>query len=404
MLNADKALQIILKTAKPLSRERVKLRNALGRTLAEDVVANENVPSFNNSAMDGFALRSSDISRASKNTPITLALVGESSAGSVFQPKLGKGAAVRIMTGAKIPDGADAIVPVELANVLDDTHVQFLSATKKGSHVRRAGEEIKSKEVVLKKGELLSPARLGVLASLGRSKVRVTRQPRVNILATGSELVKVGKRIAEGQIRNSSSYALAGFVEEAGGEAAMLGIVKDKKKRIRNAIKKGLTCDILLITGGVSVGKYDLVKDILSHVGVEIKFWRVNIKPGKPLLFGRFKNTLVFGLPGNPVSTGVTFLQFVRPAINKMLGRPLQRPMRLLAVLDEAIKKKDRRRHFVRGLATSRNGMIHVRTTGTQSSAVLSSIAKANCLILLPEAVSSMKRGRKVEIELLTLV
>ena len=401
VLNADKALQTILKETKTLSSEKAKLRNALGRTLAEDIVAAENIPPFDNSAMDGFAVHSADVKKASQKIPITLSVAGESSAGNVFDKKLNQGEAVRIMTGAKLPDGADCIVPIELVKIGDEQKVEFSAPSKAGAHIRRAGEDFKKKEVALSKGELISPAQLGVLASFGYSKVRVVCKPKVNILATGDELVEVADKLSEGQIRNSSSYALAGFVEQAGGEATLLGIVRDKRKRIRKAIKAGLDCDVLLITGGVSVGKYDLVKDILADLGVGIKFWKVNIKPGKPLVFGKFKKTLVFGLPGNPASTSVTYLQFVRPAIHKMLGRFSPGLLRLSAILDEPITKNDGKRHFIRGIATTKGGTLHVCTTGTQSSGAMSSISKANCLIIIPEKISSLKKGSKVEVEML---
>lgn len=401
MLSAGKALQKILHAAKPLPSTKVKLRNALHRVLAETVTAGENIPPFDNGAMDGFVVRSGDVSQASKRTPAALAIVGESSAGNVFRKRVGKGEAVRIMTGGKIPRGADAVVPIELVQVKGDTHILVTSPAKPGQHIRRAGEDIRKNEIVLKRGELLTPARLGVLASLGRTKVRVARRPHVNILATGDELVEVRERPREGQIRNSSSYALAGLVEQHGGVSRMLGVVSDRKKKMRKAVKRGLDCDILLITGGVSVGKYDFVKEILKDAGVTIVFWQVNIKPGRPLLFGKIKRTLVFGLPGNPVSTGVTFLQFVRPAIHRTAGRSDARPVLLSAVLDEEIRKNDGKRHFLRGIAARRGGVLYVRKTGSQSSGVMSSLAKGNCLIIVPEKTTLVKKGEMVEIELL---
>lgn len=402
MINADKALKIILHECHALSSEKVKLRETLGRTLAKDIVATENIPPFDNSSMDGFAVHSGDIKKASKKIPVVLAVVGESSAGNVFRAKVNRGKIIRIMTGAKIPEGADCVVPIELVSIADEKNVQFVAPAKTGAHIRRAGEDIKINEVALGKGEVVGPAQIGVLASLGCSKVEVTRKPNVQIIATGDELVEVANDLSDGQIRNSSSHALAGFVKQAGGKSPVVAIVPDRKKRIRKAIKAALSCEVLLITGGVSVGKYDLVKEILEELQVEIKFWRVNIKPGRPLLFGKYNDTLVFGLPGNPASTSVTFLQFVRPALEKMLGRNMREPLRLSAVLDEPLVKKDGKRHFVRGIATSVKGILHVRTTGTQSSGVMSSMAKANCFIILPEESSSLKKGSRVEVEMMS--
>jgi molybdopterin molybdotransferase len=402
MISFQQALQKIRKEAQPCSTEKVKLRNALHRTLGEDIVAKENIPPFDNSAMDGFALRSNDVRNATKKNVVRLKVVGESSAGSPFDERIGQNESVRIMTGAKIPAGADAVVPIESVEVLDDDTIQVNAPVKAGAHVRRAGEDVRKKETVLRKGEFLAPARIGLLASLGYSKVSVARKPRVHILATGDELVQIDDKLNEGQIRNSNSYTLASYVEQTGGEPEVLGIAPDKKKKLRKAVGKALDCDILLITGGVSVGKYDVVKDILERVGVKIEFWRVNIKPGKPLVFGTFGKTLVFGMPGNPVSTSVAFLQFVRPAMRKMLGDVGTTDLQISAILDEPISKHDGKQHFVRGIAASRNGQMHVRTTGTQSSGALSSVAKANCLIIMPEKTMSLKKGSRVLIELLS--
>ncbi len=399
MLNADRALSIVLKAVKPLEAEQVKLRDALGRTLAEDIVAAENLPPFDNSSMDGFAVAAADLAHASARTPVTLTVIGEASAGNVFRARLRPGEAVRIMTGGKIPAGADSVVPIELVRTPDEQRVRFENPVKPGANIRRAGDDIRKNTCALRKGAVLTPARVGILAALGYAEVRMTRQPKVNILATGDELVAVHKKPREGQIRNSSSYVLQGYVRQAGGKPVLLGIVGDKKKRLRKVVEAGLNADILLVTGGVSVGKYDLVGDILQKLGVQIKFWRVNIKPGKPLLFGTFKETLVFGLPGNPVSTGVTFLQFVRPALGAMLGQPSHERRRLIAILDEPLAKRDGKRHFVRGIATVTNGVLHVTTTGSQSSGMVSSLAKANCLIILPEDVRNVRKGSKVEVE-----
>ncbi len=401
MVDADKALKLILDECVALATEKVKLRNSLHRSLVGDIIAKENIPPFDNSSMDGFALNSSSIRKASKTNPIELKLVGESSAGNLFNAKVKSGETVRIMTGGKVPDGADCVVPLELIST-DEKTVRFVSPAKPGAHIRRAGEDIKLKDAALESGEVVGPAHLAVLASLGFTKVEVTRKPVVRILPTGNELVDISKKLSGGQIRNSSSYALAGFVKETGGKSVVLPIAPDKKKRIRKAISAALGSDVLIITGGVSVGKYDLVKEVLEELQVEIKFWRVNIKPGRPLLFGKYKKTLVFGLPGNPASTSVTFLQFVRPALEKMLGRNPVPSFHLSAILDEPIVKKDGKRHFVRGIVTSVKGALHVRTTGTQSSGVMSSMAKANCLIILPEKSSSAKKCSRVEIEMIT--
>ncbi|MBI5473475.1 MAG: molybdopterin molybdotransferase MoeA [Ignavibacteriae bacterium] len=402
MINADKALDTILNEARVLSAEKLKLRKALRRTLAEDVVAKENVPPFDCSAMDGYAVRSDDTKSASERKPVTLIVIGESSAGNVFKGKLTALQAVRVMTGGTIPKGADSVVPVEQVVATDDEKIQIAAFMKPGAHIRNAGEDIARDSVPLQTGDLLTPAKLGVLASLGYTKVKTRVRPHVKIITTGDELVSPGAKLSAGQIRNSNRYTLSGLVEEAGAVAEFVASIPDKRKQIRKGIAHSLDCDILLITGGVSVGKYDLVKDVLSELGVQAKFWQVNIKPGKPLFFGTFEKTLVFGLPGNPVSAHVTFLEFVRPAILSMLGATSSTGVMLHAILDQQIVKRDAKRHFIRGIATSGNGVLRVSTTGTQSSGALSSMAKANCLIVIPENVTSLPKGRKVTIEMLT--
>jgi molybdopterin molybdotransferase len=401
MINASEALHIILENTQLLGTEKVPLLDALGRTLGRDVVSEEDIPPFDNSSMDGFAVVSSDVREATTDHPRVLEVVGESSAGNVFAGAIKSGQVVRVMTGGMIPKGADAVVPIEHAAVLADERVQFTKAAISGQHIRKYGEDIKSGDVVLHAGQRLTPGSIGVLASLGYRRVRVYEKPCVNIVATGDELVDVDDEPGQGQIRNSSSYALAAHVTNAGAVPRILGIVPDKRKQLRKNIKEALDADVLLITGGVSVGKHDYVKDILAEVGVDVKFWKVNIKPGMPLVFGTYKKKLVFGLPGNPVSTGVTFLQFVRPALLRMSGLNDVLPIKHTAVLDEDFTKKDAKRHYLRGIVQRCDGVLHVATTGTQSSGAMTSLAKANCLIIIPEEATSLRKGSSVEIELM---
>lgn len=399
MLETHEALAIILHSVKPLGTEQVELTKAYGRTLAADIVAHASLPPFDNSSMDGFAVMAADIERAAPSAPVLLKIVGEASAGKVFKGRLRTGEAVRIMTGAMIPAGADSVVPIEVADVRDDQSVAFVAPTALGANIRRAGEDIAKNSTVLRRGHLLTPARIGVLAALGITRVRVVHQPLVKILTTGDELVPYDVRPKAGQIRNSSSHVLIGYVERAGAVARFLGIVGDEGKRLRRAIRSGLDADVLLITGGISMGKYDLVKETLAALGVRIRFWRVNIKPGKPLLFGTFGSTLVFGLPGNPVSTSVTFIQFVKPALASMLGRIPDAPTYLSAILDEPVAKRDGKRHFMRGIATMHNGALHVRPQRAQSSGMVSSLAHANCLIIVPEDVEMLETGSNVMVQ-----
>lgn len=401
MINASAAVQIILENTPLLAVESVPLLDSLGRVPSHDVIANQDLPPSDNSAMDGYAVASSDLRRASKQHPCTLNILGESSAGRVFTGKLKCGQGVRVMTGGLIPKGADAVVPIENVVEVGDGRVQFFASAKPGEHIRERGEDVRRGEIAVRSGIQLTPASLGVLAALGHARVRVRRKPRVSILATGNELVGIAEKPGRGQIRSSSSYALAGYIEKAGGIPRLLGIAPDTKSRLRKEIKTGLSSDVLLITGGVSVGKYDLVKEVLSGLGVEIKFWRVNIKPGKPLLFGRWRKVLLFGLPGNPVSTSVTFLQFVRPALLRMCGCENVQPMRFSALLEHDFSKSDGKRHYVRGLAAQRKRELHVVAIGSQSSGAMSSMARANCLMIVPEDITTLHKGDRVEIEFL---
>lgn len=399
MISADRALRIILDAVPLRGVETVELPRAPGRTAAEDIVAGEDIPRFRNSSMDGFAVRSAALKGASPGNPVTLSVAGESSAGNPFAGRPGKGDAVRIMTGGKVPAGMDAVVPVEKTVGKSPRSVTFRERATPGDYIRLPGEDIPRGRLVIRAGELLTPYHAGVLAATGHDEVCVSVRPRVGILATGDELVSPGRTPGEGKIRNSSSYALMGLVREEGGRPRFIGIVRDRKKSIRKKIGEGLAFDLLLLTGGVSVGAHDHVGESLRRSGVDIKFWRVNIRPGSPLLFGVAGGTLVFGLPGNPVSTAVTFLQFVRPALRKMLGRTRLVPARVRALADEPLAVKDGKRCYIRGIAREEDGALRVKTTGSQSSGVMTSLLKANCIIVIPEGTRSVKKGTPVEIE-----
>jgi molybdopterin molybdotransferase len=401
MISANKALRVILGTVPPPGKENVPLRDASGRTAAENIVAGEDIPPFRNSSMDGYAVRCADLKRASPGRPVTLTVAGESSAGNPFAGAFGKRAAVRIMTGGKLPPGADAVVPIEQARSDKKGEVLFRAPAGRGDFVRNPGEDIPRGRRVISAGDLLTPSHVGVIASTGHDAVSVSVRPRVGILATGDELVSPDRTPGEGRIRNSSSYALMGLVREAGGKPHFLGIVRDRKKAIRKKVRDGLAFDILLLTGGVSVGAHDHVREVLGRSGVDILFWKVNIRPGSPLLFGVSDRTLVFGLPGNPVSTGVTFLQFVRPAIRKFLGRKSLSQTQLIAVTDEPLAAKEGKRCYLRGIVRQEGGVLHVSTTGSQSSGVMSSLLRANCLIVLPEGTGGVPAGSPVTIEFL---
>lgn len=306
-----------------------------------------------------------------------------------------------IMTGAQIPPGCDAVIRLEWTEACDNGQVKILRTAPTGHNIRRAAADIAKGVNVLSKGRELRPQEIGILALLGRRFVEVHRSPSVAILTTGSEVIDLEQKLTEGKIRNSNGHVLAALVRQCGAEPRYLGIAKDERVDLDVNIREGLKQDVLITSGGVSVGKYDLVMDALKECGVEIKFWKVNIKPGMPLLFGLCGKTSVFGLPGNPVSTMVTFLQFVRPALRKMMGDICDRRIGIRARLEEEVVKKDDKKHYIRGVLERKDGVFVVRTTGPQVSNILSSLSSANCLIIVPEECEVIHKGEEVEIELL---
>lgn len=398
MLSADRALEIILSSISPGGVEVVDLREAHERVLAEEIVSDEDVPPFDNSGMDGFAVRAEDVTQP----PAELRLVGEVSAGQVVDREIGHGEAIRVMTGGMVPPGADAVVQVEMTESIDASSVRVLKSVPPGYNIRRAGEDIHRGEKVFGEGRELRAAELGVLASLGKKTVEVYRVPCVAVLATGSELVDLDQPLTPGKIRNSNSYSLLALLRENNVDTVDLGVAGDDRADLKKKILRGLNSDALVTTGGVSVGNYDLVQEVLKEIGVEIKFWRVNIKPGMPLLFGVYRGKPVFGLPGNPVSSFVTFIKFVRPALRKMMGAcSPEKGIRLHARLEHEIKKSDGKRHYIRAVLDRIGQDLTVRTTGSQTSNVLTSLVKANCLMIVPEEVDLLKKGDLVEVELL---
>ncbi|HXG38503.1 MAG TPA: gephyrin-like molybdotransferase Glp [Bacteroidota bacterium] len=405
MKSAQEARKVILSSVKTLPSEQVSLWEAHGRVLGEDIIAREDLPAFDNSSMDGFALHAADTVEATETKPALLHLAGEVAAGALSVRELSARTAVRIMTGAPIPPGADAVLELEAVKT-QNGFVQIEMPVSVGRNIRRKGEELSAGTVVFRHGTYLRAAHLGVLATLGYEKVQVYRKPSVAFLTTGNELVDVGHPLEVGQIRNSNAYALWGLIREAGAEPVNLGTARDDERSLHDKLHAGLSYDVLVTSGGVSVGAYDLVMRVLERLGVQKQFWKVNIKPGMPLFFGLYRNQRerdvpVFGLPGNPVSTMVTFLQFVRPAIQTMQGRTDSEPIRLPARMMQDYVKKDGKRHFLRGILRNDNGSLTVQTTGTQSSAALSSMALANCLIVVPEQRTDIKAGEEVEVELL---
>lgn len=401
-MKVEDALKRILKDIRTLGLETVGLKDSLGRVLAEDIHSHNDIPGFDNSAMDGYAVRSQDTKGASKLNPRVLEVIADIKAGDTPTKSLKKNQAIRIMTGAMIPSGADSVVMVEDTEKISEGKVKIFKETKPLQNIRKAGEDIKKGERVLKGGMLLTPSHTGILASLGKSKVKVFRRPKVAILATGDELVDVDKKLPPGKIHSSNTYTLYSQALSCGAIPKNLGIAKDRPQELMRKIKQGLDCDMLLTSGGVSVGDYDFVKGVLAELGTEMKFWRVAMRPGKPLAFGMIKHKPVFGLPGNPVSSMVSFEIFVRPAILKMSGRINDDRKEVEAKIEEDIEKKRGLKYFLRANTYWANGIYLTRTTGPQGSGILKSMALANSLIILEEGIESVKKGTKVRVRFLS--
>ncbi len=401
MLTVAEAREYVLGSTGRLEEMEVPLLDALGMNLAEDAVAGNDIPPFDNSAMDGYAVRAEDIAAASSENPVALAVLGDLPAGYTADAVVGSRQAIRIMTGAPLPGGADTVIPVESTRTEGDG-VLILESLAMGTHVRRAGEDVKTGEAVIAAGTEVGPAEVGMLASLGYAQVRCFRRAVVGIISTGDELVGVDEELAPGKIRDSNSYTIYGMVQEAGAEPLRLGVIGDDAAALEQAITANLDrVDLFITSGGVSVGDYDMVKDVLGKLG-EMNFWKVAMRPGKPQAFGHIGGKPLFGLPGNPVSVMVSFEQFVRPALLMMMGRKnIFRP-EATAVLDSPIGRKKGRAEFIRVIVEWREGCYHARATGPQGSGILKSMVLGNALAVLPEDVGHLEAGSEVTVQLLS--
>jgi len=400
LLNPDKALEIILDSVPTLETEVVELAESLGRALAEDIIADSDLPPFDNSTMDGYAVIAADTTGATEHEPRRLTVLSEEPAGTVISEKVTPRTAVRIMTGAAIPTGADAVVIVEHTITPQDreSDVLIYHEVKRGENTRPAGEDVKRGEVVLRAGARIGPAEMGMLASLGKAKIRVTRKPRVALITTGNEIVDVNDIPGPGQIRDSNRYCVLGQVLVSGGMVSMFRRVSDKSGDMEQALLAAAeVSDIIITTGGVSVGRYDLVKDAITELG-ELYFWKIALKPGKPVVYAKIAGKPAFGLPGNPVSSMVTFDLFVRPAMLRMMGvRDINRAT-VPSIVQQNIKHEVGRREFVRAVTIWReNGYIST-PTGSQGSGRLSSMLGANSYIIISEDRGNISAGEQLEV------
>ncbi|HEY31968.1 MAG TPA: molybdopterin molybdotransferase MoeA [Dehalococcoidia bacterium] len=418
MISVEEALEKLLSNVDVLAKEEVAILDSLGQVLADDIYSDVDVPPLDNSAMDGYAVQSSDTLGAGPHSPRLLHVIDTVAAGSISESEVTAGIAVRIMTGAPVPKGADTVIRFEDTDEVSRreisggqtiTEIGILCEAEVGLNIRRAGEDISRGSRILAAGTVIRPAEVGVLASLGRSQVTVISRPVVAILSTGDELVEVGQPLPAGKIYNSNSYSVAALVRRYGAVPRMLGIALDSEDSLVTALRRGLDADMLITSGGVSVGDYDVVKDVLAKEG-EIGFWTVRMKPGKPLAFGTIRGSdrrgvprriPHLGLPGNPVSSMVTFEVFARPAVFKMMGKKDWTKPTVEAVLEDGIVNTGGRRVFTRAVVEKREGRYFARLTGPQGSGVLTSMSQANGLAIVPEDWAEARPGDIVKVMML---
>jgi len=415
VISVEEALEKVLSYVEVLEPEQKPILGCLGQVLAEDIYSTIDIPPLDNSAMDGYALRAEDTCGAGESSPVYLAVVGEVAAGSMPTKEVRPGTAIRIMTGAPLPERADAVVRFEDTDEVnrkssggDLSQIGILCQAKKGWNVRGRGEDIAKGNLILEKGKVLRPQEIGVLASLGHSTALVIRRPIVAVLATGDELTDVDQPLAPGKIHDSNTYTIAAEVSRYGGVPKILGIGRDSVQSLTEKIDEGLGADMLITSGGVSKGDYDMVKDVLAEHG-EVDFWTVRMKPGKPIAFGimkkmeggREKKVPHLGLPGNPVSSMITFEQFARPAILKMMGKKILAKPVIRAIIEDDVVDTDDRRLFARVSVTKRGGQYYASVTGPQGSGILTSMARANGLAVIPESSRGVKAGDMVEVQML---
>jgi len=392
-LSVAEALTRVTRGLAPLETERVDLKHACGRVLAEDVAAILTQPPFDASAMDGYAVRAADVAAL----PVTLRLAGRSAAGAGFGGKVGPGEAVRIFTGAPVPEGADLVVIQE--NTEQSPESVTIKSAASGTYIRRRGQDFTKGEVLLTEGTRLGPHELMLAAAMNHADLPVRRKPAVAILATGNEVMPPGSDLAADQIVSSVPYGLAAIVARHGGEAMQLGIAKDEPESIVMLARAGKAADILVTIGGASIGEYDLVATALKSDGLELDFWKIAMRPGKPLLFGRMGNQRVLGVPGNPVSALICAHVFLVPMLGKLLGLTDEKPHKPDAVLGEALPANGVREHYMRALSEWRaDGARIVTPLPSQDSSLMAAFARADCLIVRPPNAPVLPRGARVRI------
>lgn len=403
MISFEQAQHLVEENIPCLRKKTVKIQNALGFVLAENLRAPIDLPVSDNSAMDGFVLRSGETQRVQNQRPVSFRICGDIKAGDRRKIMLKRQETYRIMTGAFIPQGADTVIPKEEATVRDNCLV-LNHLIPSGNHIRYKGEEIKKGSIVLRKGFPIHPATIGILAMLGRDKVKVMDKPKVSLIATGNELVKPGIPLAPGQIYDSNSWMIQAALEHMGIRPLKVSRVKDNPRVLKRAVGMALKqSDVLILMGGVSVGKYDYVKDILKEARVRTVFWKVNQKPGKPLYFGKRGSRLVFGLPGNPASVFTCFYEYVHPVLRRMSGFRDSYLPREAAQIQSEVKPDRKKILFLKARAGLNGGRKTVIPLGRQGSHMISSLQDANCFIFIPPSPRVIEKGQKVRVDLLPI-
>jgi molybdopterin molybdotransferase len=397
MLNYEDARALVFEHVVPLEKGQRPLTESQGLALSEDILAPHGMPLFDNSAVDGYAVQAADLADASRENPVRLKKLGYISAGDSGEDSICSGQCVQIATGAPLPPGADAAVMKEDIE-LEESHVRFFQSIPKTENVRFQGEDIPEGRIVIPAGTVIGPAQMAVLATFGFAKVPVRRVPKVSIVSTGSELVDVEEKPQAGQIRESNRYMLAGMVKQESCELLKMSMVPDIPEILKQEFEAALQADVLLVSGGMSVGDKDYAKPVLKEMGVEEIFWKIKFKPGKPLFFGRRGKTLVFGLPGNPASSYVLFEEFVRPALRQMMGRRILEESMVKAILEESITETYKRMHFMRGQLHEKNGKFRVRPLKFQGSHSIGSLVESNALIRVEANSPVLPKGSQVSV------
>ncbi len=396
-LDAERARQLILDMVSPVEgSERIGVREALGRVLAEDVISPLNVPGHDNSAMDGYAVRFADLAAEGETV---LRLAGTTFAGRAFDGRVGPGECVRIMTGGVIPEGADTVVIQETVRT-ENGRLVVPTKQRQGQNIRRAGEDLRADTPAIRAGKLLHPAELGLIASLGIGEVAVRRRLRVAFFSTGDELCSIGTPLKEGEVYDSNRYTLFGMLTRLGCEIVDLGVVRDDPAAIEAAFREASArADAIITSGGVSVGEADFIRGLMAKLG-EVAFWKIAMRPGRPMAFGKIGGSWLFGLPGNPVAVMVTFYAFVRDALLKLSGvMPIEPLPRFRVPCVTPLKKRPGRSEFQRGILFHENGEWKVRATGSQGSGVLRSMSEANCLIVVEHERGNVEPGEPVDVQ-----